>query len=226
VTFAETILGYAGELSAAILTPWVGLLLVIAYLVGSVPFGLLLARRFADEDVRAKGSGNIGATNVARVAGRRLGIVTLLLDALKGALFVIIARYLFAESPHVALIEISAGGAAFVGHCFSIWLRFKGGKGVATAAGVFFAHMFAATLVGFFTFIVVYALGRRVSLGAIVAGLSMAPAYFFLGTVDATSLVLGAMLVIMIGRHHANIRRLWNKQELSVDNADSEPNVV
>src|SRR3984957_8845889 len=107
---------------------------IAAYLLGSIPFGLLLGKLFGGRDVRSAGSGNIGATNVARVAGPVAGILTLLLDAAKGALAVYLAGRLSEQSSTWMMI---AGLCALVGHCFPIWLGFHGGKGVATAAGVF-----------------------------------------------------------------------------------------
>jgi glycerol-3-phosphate acyltransferase PlsY len=104
------------------------------YLLGSIPFGLLLGKLFGAADVRKAGSGNIGATNVARVAGPLAGILTLLLDAAKGAFAVVLAARLSEQSSTWMMI---AGLCALVGHCFPIWLGFRGGKGVATAAGVF-----------------------------------------------------------------------------------------
>src|SRR5882672_10717890 len=105
-----------------------------AYLLGSLPFGLLVAKVFGRGDVRKEGSGNIGATNVSRVAGPRAGILTLLLDGAKGAAAVLVAgRY----SNDSAMWMVIAGLVALVGHCFPVWLKFKGGKGVATAAGVY-----------------------------------------------------------------------------------------
>ncbi|MCI0574380.1 MAG: glycerol-3-phosphate acyltransferase, partial [Myxococcaceae bacterium] len=109
------------------------LLLVAGYLCGSVPFGVLVARWLRGVDVRQRGSGNIGATNVARVAGKRLGLVVLLLDALKGAAPVVLARALL---PGEAALQAAAGLAAVLGHVFPVWLRLRGGKGVATALGV------------------------------------------------------------------------------------------
>jgi acyl phosphate:glycerol-3-phosphate acyltransferase len=111
-------------------------LVAASYLVGSVPFGLLLGRFVAGVDVRKSGSGNIGATNVARTAGRRLGVLTLLLDATKGGIPVAVTA-LVLGAPHDADWPAAAGLAAFLGHVFPFWLRFRGGKGVATAFGAF-----------------------------------------------------------------------------------------
>src|SRR5271157_4200988 len=114
--------------------PTILLLILVAYLLGSIPFGLLFARLFGGGDVRQSGSGNIGAANVARVAGPLPGILTLVLDAGKGALAVWLAMHFTASS---AMAMMLGGLAALLGHCFPLWLRFKGGKGVATGLGVF-----------------------------------------------------------------------------------------
>src|SRR5215475_3204007 len=116
---------------ATLLTPTI--VFLAAYSCGSIPFGLLLGKLLGATDVRQTGSGNIGATNVARSVGLSAGVLTLLLDAAKGALPVWLARHYF---PDHAALQILAGLGALVGHCFPIWLKFRGGKGVATAAGV------------------------------------------------------------------------------------------
>src|SRR5262250_384192 len=119
------------------------LLYALAYLLGSIPFGLILAKLFGGTDVRKSGSGNIGATNVARVVGPAAGVLTLLLDAAKGWLSIWLATR---AAQNNASIIVLAGLLAMLGHCFPIWLRLRGGKGVATAAGVFLALSPAATL--------------------------------------------------------------------------------
>jgi glycerol-3-phosphate acyltransferase PlsY len=126
-----------------------------AYLLGSIPFGLLLTKLVGGGDVRKAGSGNIGATNVARVAGPLAGIVTLILDAAKGGVAVLLAARFSGES---ATWMMAAGLAALVGHCFPVWLKFKGGKGVATAAGVFLVLCPLAMLSSLILFILVVAL--------------------------------------------------------------------
>ncbi|MBK8010052.1 MAG: glycerol-3-phosphate 1-O-acyltransferase PlsY [Deltaproteobacteria bacterium] len=186
------------------------LLVATAYLVGSVPFGFLLARRFAHVDVRAAGSGNIGATNVARSAGKGLGLLTLLLDALKGAVVVAVAQgVLQAPLPVVA----ASGFAAVFGHSFSIFMRFRGGKGVATALGVLLAIApltvaFAAPAFG-----VAFLLTRFVSLGSLVAaGAAVAGA----ATVDRRVPVVwltAALLALILWRHRSNIGRLLHRRE-------------
>src|SRR6202030_3626475 len=134
---------------------------VAAYLIGSIPFGIVLAKMFGGVDVRKAGSGNIGATNVARVAGPLPGILTLLLDAAKGAAAVWLAARFSNES---ATWMVIAALAALLGHCFPIWLHFRGGKGVATAAGVFLMLSPLALLGSVMVFILVVAFWRYVSL--------------------------------------------------------------
>jgi glycerol-3-phosphate acyltransferase PlsY len=188
---------------------------VAAYFLGSIPFGLLLAKLFGGSDVRKAGSGNIGATNVARVAGPVAGILTLLLDAAKGSAAVVLAARLTNES---AMWMMVAGFLALIGHCFPVWLRFKGGKGVATAAGVFLALCPPAMLGALLLFILVVAFWRYVSLGSIAAAAAIpllmyllwAPHHAPPHVVTFGSLAI-AMLVIY--KHDANIQRLVEGEE-------------
>src|SRR5882762_8033834 len=139
------------------------LLSVVAYLLGSIPFALILAKLFGGEDVRKSGSGNIGATNVARVVSPLAGVLTLALDAAKGWA----AVWLASRVTHgAANLMVIAGFLALVGHCFPVWLRFRGGKGVATAAGIFAALCPLATLLAVLLFTVVVWYWRYVSLGS------------------------------------------------------------
>jgi acyl phosphate:glycerol-3-phosphate acyltransferase len=183
---------------------------VAAYILGSIPFGLLLGRLFAAADVREVGSGNIGATNVARAAGPVAGILTLLFDAGKGALAVLLAARLANQS---ALWMMIAGICALLGHCFPIWLGFRGGKGVATAAGVFlvlcpFAFLGAAIL---FVLVVVY--WRFVSLASISAAAAMPLLiYFFWAPHHAPPHIVTfgslAAACLIAYKHDGNIQRL------------------
>jgi glycerol-3-phosphate acyltransferase PlsY len=188
---------------------------VSAYLLGSIPFGLILAKIFGSGDVRNEGSGNIGATNVARVAGPLAGILTLLLDGAKGAAAVLLAeRY----SNGSAMWMIIAGLAALIGHCFPIWLKFKGGKGVATAAGVYLALSPLAFLAGLILFILVVAFWRYVSLGSISAAVAMPMLLYFLWAphhAPPPMITFGALAVAMliVYKHDANLQRLVNGQE-------------
>ncbi len=144
----------------------VSILLVGAYLLGSIPFGLILARLFSGGDVRKAGSGNIGATNVARVVGPAAGTLTLLLDVAKGWAPVWLASRLL---PGQTGLIVVAGIMAIVGHCFPVWLRFRGGKGVATAAGIFAALCPAALLAAAIIFALVVWFWRYVSLASLAA---------------------------------------------------------
>lgn len=184
-------------------------LLVAAYLVGAIPFGIFIARAVGI-DVRAAGSGNIGATNVARTAGKGFGVLTLLLDAVKGAAPVLVARYAFAAP---SWLQVGVGVAAILGHVFPVYLRFRGGKGVATALGVFVALTPAAAGVAVGAFALVFAIFRVVSLGSLVGSLALVA-----GTVglDGRREVIGAAAVIALlvfVRHAGNIRRLLRREE-------------
>jgi len=191
-------------------------LLLGAYLLGSIPFGYLLARFVAKKDVRAAGSGNIGATNVARVVGKKLGILTLVLDAAKGAVPVLVVGPLLAAGPHQQMLEAMAGLFAFLGHCFPIWLKLKGGKGVASGAGALAAHQPLIFGIGLLAFAVIFALSKVVSLSSMAAALVVITAVVVLLPLDAALLPLLLMFAILILRHQSNIRRLLNKEELKV----------
>lgn len=189
----------------------IGVLLITGgYLLGSIPFGIVLARLFAGADVRAAGSGNIGATNVARVAGPLPGILTLLLDAVKGALAVWLAGRI---TDHSAKWMMLAGISALIGHCFPVWLRFKGGKGVATAFGVFAVLCFSAAISALLFFLIVVGIWRYVSLGSIAAAAAMPLLIYFLwAPPHAPPLVItfGTLFAstLVIYKHDANLQRL------------------
>jgi glycerol-3-phosphate acyltransferase PlsY len=195
---------------------------VVAYLLGSIPFGYLLVRVFRGEDIRLSGSGNIGATNVARSGAKGLGIATLALDALKGALAVevasLVATYALQSGNYPGLIgrQLMATGAlcAVLGHVFPVWLSFKGGKGVATALGVFCVLFPKAILVALAVFILIVILTRYVSLGSILGAITFPVAAYFLQHPDAISLVLASMVsLIVIIKHRQNIGRLMSGTE-------------
>jgi glycerol-3-phosphate acyltransferase PlsY len=193
---------------------------VVSYLLGSIPFGYLLVRIFRGEDVRQTGSGNIGATNVARTGSKWLAIATLVLDALKG--YVAVAHVFFFAGHHrdqlpqfgshtVYILAALAGFLAIVGHMFPVWLRFQGGKGVATSVGAFLGIAPTAVLVSLLAFVAIVAVTRYVSLGSIVGAAIFPVAAWWLnpetrdGTVMAF-IVASALLIII--RHKDNIRRL------------------
>jgi glycerol-3-phosphate acyltransferase PlsY len=196
------------------MNPWL-LSISLAYLLGSIPFGYILVRTFRHQDIRASGSGNIGATNVARSGARGLAIATLLLDLAKGALAVLLAFQLAHRAPDVTRstafdLAVCAGVAAILGHVFPIWLGFKGGKGVATGLGVFLALVPLAALGAVLVFALVFAITRYVSLGSILAA-ALLPVFCLRLLHQPSQIVLGGLVFIpllIILKHHANITRL------------------
>ncbi|HEY5522700.1 MAG TPA: glycerol-3-phosphate 1-O-acyltransferase PlsY [Desulfuromonadaceae bacterium] len=179
-----------------------------AYLIGSIPTGLLLGKAYGI-DVRREGSGNIGATNLYRTVGRKVGIITLIGDCLKGLLPVLLVKASSLPPEFAAWV----GLAAFCGHVFPVFLKFKGGKGVATALGVFLALAPLAVAIAIALFAVLMFLCRYVSLGSISAAAAMPLAVYLLGesrTVTVVTLVIAAIVII---RHHENIKRLLSGTE-------------
>jgi len=191
-----------------------------AYLLGSIPFGYLLVRLFLKEDIRSKGSGNIGATNVIRSGSKGLGALTFLLDACKGYIAVVLAARI-ASAPGLTPVNYQNAAAlaalfAILGHVYTFWLRFKGGKGVATGLGVFLALAFWAALAGLAVFILTVALTRYVSLGSILAALVFPFFALLLAHPQRTPLlttVIFLVPVIIIAKHHQNIARLLQGKE-------------
>jgi glycerol-3-phosphate acyltransferase PlsY len=185
------------------------LLVVFAYLLGSIPTGLVLSRALTGVDPRQQGSRNIGATNVMRTAGKALGIITLLGDVLKGIIPVVIALWLVKEEFWVA----GTGLAAFLGHCFPVYLRFKGGKGVATALGIFLPLAPLAVVFDILVFAGVVVISRMVSVGSLLGAAAMPILIWLLGY-PLPSIILGiCVAVLIIFRHKENIQRLLAGKE-------------
>ena len=190
----------------------------LAYLLGSIPFGYLLVRLSGGGDVRETGSGGTGATNVTRRAGKGVGVLTLLLDALKGMAAVLIARSALGAGSEWWVC--AAAVAAVLGHVFPVWLRFRGGKGVATGLGVFLVLAPLATVCALAVFVAVVWLWRFVSLGSITAAAVLPLAVWALGAVGLSDraappvlavAAVGAALIIFM--HRANIGRLVRGEE-------------
>ena len=187
---------------------WI-LTLVVAYLLGSIPFGYLLVRFFRKEDIRSVGSGNIGATNVARSGARGLGLLTLLLDLSKGLVAVVIARHWAPGTPGFPSdLAVAAAVAAVVGHIFPVWLGFKGGKGVATALGVLLGLNPWLGLATLATWLIIVAFFRYSSLASLVAAV-FAPFYeMLIWDAGPEAGVITVMSLLLIWRHAPNISKL------------------
>jgi glycerol-3-phosphate acyltransferase PlsY len=189
--------------------------LVGGYLLGSIPFGLIATRLGGAGDIRQIGSGNIGATNVLRTGRRDLAAITLLGDGGKGAVAALVAYFVArSQAPDSAQIAATlAGGAAFVGHIFPVWLKFRGGKGVATFFGVLLAVAWPVGLLAGATWIAMAALLRMSSLAALTAA-ALAPLFAFAVHAGYPVIVLSVLMAVLIFiRHHENIRRLLRGEE-------------
>ncbi|WP_443216558.1 glycerol-3-phosphate 1-O-acyltransferase PlsY [Rhodophyticola sp. CCM32] len=184
-----------------------GLVGLVGYLLGSIPFGLVMARLFGLGDIRQIGSGNIGATNVLRTGSKPAAALTLILDAGKGGFAVLLARLLFAED--AAQI---AGLAAFLGHCFPVFLGFRGGKGMATFLGTLLVLFWPAGIAACLTWLVTAALSRISSLSALVAAL-LSPVWIAVLGMPGAGLVTVALAALIFLRHQTNIQRILDGSE-------------
>jgi len=189
------------------------------YLAGSIPFALLVSRVMRLPDPRTYGSGNIGATNVLRSGSRRAALLTLLGDAMKGWIVVLAARAAAMPEDIVAL----AGAAAFAGHVFPIWLRLRGGKGVATAAGVLIAFDWRLGCAVLATWLAVVLLTRYSSLAALVAAVAAPVIAWYLHGVGPVFAATVAMAAVLVARHHANIRKLARGEESRIGSKRGAP---
>jgi len=189
-----------------------------AFLCGSIPFGLVLVKLAGKGDVRAHGSGNIGATNVSRVGGKALGVLTLLLDIAKGFLPVFLAKKLGMGESGLSLLAL----CAVLGHVFTPWLKFQGGKGVATALGVALAFRAGMVLPALGVFIVLLLAFRYVSLGSVMAALALPLILVWKGAAPLVLLLWADISLIVIAKHHENIRRLLKGTESPLWGAKKE----
>ncbi|OFW87312.1 MAG: glycerol-3-phosphate acyltransferase [Alphaproteobacteria bacterium RIFCSPHIGHO2_12_FULL_45_9] len=201
---------------------------LIGYLLGSIPFGLILTKMCGYGDIRDIGSGNIGATNVLRTGNKKLAIATLLLDALKGAVAISIVKIMMPDSSVLDCAVPNTCGYtqatiysatlitalfALLGHIFPIWLKFKGGKGVATGLGILLTLSWPTGLAAAATWVITAFLSRISSLSALVA-VSLSPVFAYLFSQDAKLTILCAiMAIIIVSKHHTNIKRLLKGEE-------------
>tara|TARA_B100001029_G_C14931749_1_gene378032 strand:- start:103 stop:678 length:576 start_codon:yes stop_codon:yes gene_type:complete len=182
------------------------IIIIISYLLGSIPFGLILTKIFLKKDIRDIGSGNIGATNALRSGNRLIGYSTLFLDIIKAILPV-----LYIKINHHDLVYISAL-SVFLGHVFPLWLKFKGGKGVATFVGIIFSINIYYVLIFGITWILIFLISKYSSLASLIATLSI-PIYLFF-TNGNQVIFFGIMFILIFYTHRENIKRLKNKEEI------------
>ena len=179
---------------------------IISYLMGSIPFGLILTKIFLKKDIRDIGSGNIGATNALRTGNKTIGYATLFFDIVKAVIPIIYIKFNFTELLYIASLCI------FLGHVFSIWLKFKGGKGVATYVGILFAINIYFGLVFIFSWLITFALSKFSSLSSLIASVSI-PIYLLILAQFEQVIFFTIMFVLIFFTHRENIKRLKNKEE-------------
>ena len=179
---------------------------IISYLMGSIPFGFILTKTFLKKDIREIGSGNIGATNALRTGNKLIGYSTLLLDVIKAILPV-----LYIKINHPELIYI-ASLCAFLGHVFPVWLKFKGGKGVATYVGILFTINILLGFIFCVSWLLIFLISKYSSLSSLIGSLTI-PVYIFLNDQMSNALFFGIMFVLIFYTHRENIKRLKKKEE-------------
>jgi len=179
---------------------------IISYLMGSIPFGLILTKVFLKKDIREIGSGNIGATNALRTGNKLLGYSTLLLDILKAVIPVLYVKINFPELVYISALS------AFLGHVFPIWLKFKGGKGVATYVGILFSLNIILGIVFGVCWLIIFFITKYSSLASLVGSLSI-PLYVLILDRTENVLFFGIMFILIFFTHRENIKRLKNKEE-------------
>ena len=179
---------------------------IISYLMGSIPFGFILTKTFLKKDIREIGSGNIGATNALRTGNKLIGYSTLLLDVIKAILPV-----LYVKINHPELIYI-ASLCAFLGHVFPVWLKFKGGKGVATYVGILFTINILLGFIFCVSWLLIFLISKYSSLSSLIGSLTI-PVYIFFNDQISNALFFGIMFVLIFYTHRENIKRLKNKEE-------------
>ena len=179
---------------------------LVSYLIGSIPFGFLITKIFLNKDIRNIGSGNIGATNALRTGNKKIGFSTLILDILKAAITIIFVKFNYSEFIFISSLCV------FLGHVFPIWLKFKGGKGVATYVGILFSINLTYGLIFITFWLIVFFIFKYSSLSSIIASLSI-PLYLFIFLNSLNLFFFLIMLILIFFTHRENIKRLINKEE-------------
>ena len=182
------------------------LVISISYLMGSIPFGLILTKVFLKKDIRDVGSGNIGATNVLRTGNKLIGYFTLILDVLKAVIPVFYVKLNFPELVYISSLS------AFIGHVFPIWLKFKGGKGVATYVGILFSINYFFGIIFIVSWLIIFFISKYSSLGSILSSL-LIPIFIFLNSSYENQYFFIIMFVLILYTHRENVKRLINKEE-------------
>ena len=182
------------------------LVISISYLMGSIPFGFILTKIFLKKDIREIGSGNIGATNVLRTGNKLIGYLTLILDVLKAVIPVLYIKFNFPELVYISSLS------AFIGHVFPIWLKFKGGKGVATYVGILFSINYFLGIIFIVSWLIIFFISKYSSLGSILSTLVI-PIFIFLNSSYEYQHFFIIMFVLILYSHRENVKRLINKEE-------------
>ena len=182
------------------------LIISISYLMGSIPFGLILTKVFLKKDIREVGSGNIGATNVLRTGNKIIGYLTLILDVLKAVIPVLYVKLNFPELVYISSLS------AFIGHVFPIWLKFKGGKGVATYVGILFSINYFFGIIFIVSWLIIFFISKYSSLGSLISSL-LIPIFIFLNSSYENQYFFIIMFVLILYTHRENVKRLINKEE-------------
>ena len=182
------------------------LIISVSYLMGSIPFGLILTKVFLKKDIRNVGSGNIGATNVLRTGNKIIGYLTLILDVLKAVAPVLYVKYYFPELIYISSLSV------FLGHVFPIWLKFKGGKGVATYVGILFSINYILGITFTFTWLLIFFISKYSSLGSIISTMVI-PIFVFFNPNYENEYFYIILFVLIFFTHRENVKRLINKEE-------------
>ena len=189
------------------------LFLIVTYFIAAIPFGLILTKKYLGKDIRESGSGNIGATNVARIAGKKLGVLTLLLDAFKGMIMVIAARFFFYESQFLHLFLVLVCAVAGLGHIYPIYLKFKGGKGVATTIAVLIALDPSVGFLMIIFWIMAFSMTRISAIASIISVFSALLSSIHYEALTSQVYLCIFLLILIIMRHKENIMRILLGQE-------------